>query len=77
MTSKEKAEELAKKFIPNVQGWDCYHDSPRDELDVMKDAKACALIAVDEIIYQVFVDAASGSERMKFWQYVRQELENL
>ena len=46
MTAKEKANELVKKFIPNAKYWDCYNDEPLNE----NHAKACALIAVDEII---------------------------
>lgn len=53
MTPKEKATELINKFSPLVTTWDCYHDTPRDPDCILKDAKECALICVDEIM-QIF-----------------------
>ena len=58
MTPKEKAEELRNKYM-NVR-WDINPD----------DAKQCALIAVDEIIYEVYDD-------LEWWKEVKQEIEKL
>jgi hypothetical protein len=46
ISPKEKAQELITKFSPLVTTWDCYWDTPRNEDDVVVDAKKCALIAI-------------------------------
>lgn len=50
--AQEKAKELIKKFSPLVTTWDCYHDGPRDEIEITKDAAKCAIVAIDEMIIQ-------------------------
>lgn len=62
MTSKQKAEQLYKRF----------QDSLLDAVEIDKLAiQDCALIAVDEISYNCY-------EVMKpFWNEVKQEIENL
>ena len=63
MTPKEKAFEIANAmYNPNVF----------DHLKEVKNAKRCALIAVDEILN----DNASIYSQ-KYWQEVKQEIENL
>jgi hypothetical protein len=69
MTPKEKAKELVDKF---------YQEAPLDEIkfysnDVM--AKSCALIAVDELIYETQFEVPNI--RQKYWINVKQEIENL
>ncbi len=69
MTPKEKAKELFDKF---------YQEAPLDEIkfysnDVM--AKSCALIAVDELIYETQFELPNI--RQKYWINVKQEKENL
>jgi hypothetical protein len=69
MTPKEKAKELFDKF---------YQEAPLDEIkfysnDVM--AKSCALIAVDELIYETQFELPNI--RQKYWINVKQEIENL
>jgi hypothetical protein len=71
MTSKEKARELVDKFCPLVTTWDCYNDSPRDDEDIILEAKQCALIAVDEIINVLPFD------NLIYWGEVKQEIEKL
>lgn len=78
MKPSEKALELVKKFSPHVQGWDCYHDCPRDEEDILKDASKCALIAVDEIIKVVFeIEHSATDWKHYYWREVKQEIEKL
>jgi hypothetical protein len=65
MTAVEKAKELFDKF---------YQEAPLDEIkfysnDVM--AKSCALIAVDEIL------KSPTPKQKKYWELVKQEIENL
>ena len=69
MTPKEKARELIEKyryvsisFVDSIEGT-C------DMLMNNEDAKECALIAVDEIIKELFYN--------KYWIEVKQEIEKL
>jgi len=71
MTADSEAKELVNKFIPCVPGWDCYHDSPRDEVDVLTDAKRCAQIALDFLIENSPVDSTN------YWINVKTEIEKL
>lgn len=66
MTPKEKAEELVAKFE-----WYCE--------EVMEYQKACALIAVDEIIYNIsgLEDSVWYNNASGFWEEVKQEIEKL
>jgi hypothetical protein len=65
MTPKEKAKELVDKMYG-------------DELDYMTEgqAKQCALIAVDEMIDELYHIPASNETR-EYWQEVKQEIEAL
>ena len=76
MTPKEKAEELLSKYYFKVQ--------------TLAKQKQCALIAVDEILelketqeeYQIQYDNGEWSRELgyrysKYWQEVKQEIENL
>ena len=68
MDAKEKAIELAEKMA--IYHWTnvCNYE----------EAKQCALIAVDEIIYEHNLHLTQfGHERILFWQEVKQELEKL
>lgn len=57
MTPKQKAQELLKRYLDIGVGYDW--------------AKQCALVAVDEIMYNCY-------QVMKpFWQEVKQEIEKL
>jgi hypothetical protein len=68
MTSKEKAQYLFDIYTNYV-----------GEYDVNKHAKQCAIIAVDEIIAQIEPSVSMDviSARIKYWQEVKQEIENL
>lgn len=70
MTPKEKAEELFNKMYnnPYVQDFE---------------AKRCALVAVDEILFQYttlnsdLVNWLYKGEKVVYWQEVRKEIEKL
>ena len=65
MTPKEKAQELIDKFMPHSSG-----DSNNNE------AKKCALIAVDEILFIVSKYNDTQAE-VAYWKEVKQEIEKL
>ena len=64
MTPKEKAEELIAKFMPHSSG-----NSNNNE------AKQCALIAVDEIMKELFVAALDSG--YNYYRKVKQQIEKL
>jgi hypothetical protein len=65
MTPQEKADEL------HVGYWRLTNDS--------RIAKQCALIAVDEIIANIEPSVSMDviSARIKYWEQVKQEIENI
>jgi hypothetical protein len=65
MTPKEKAEQLINVFVPHVR-WKMGQE------DVIKRAKECALITVDEILER---DIHSFDKI--YWREVKQEIEKL
>ena len=74
LTPKGKAEELYDSFTKHAKYWDCYNDMPLE----INHTKQCALIAVDEIIYEHNLHLTQfGHECILFWQEVKQELEKL
>lgn len=75
MTPKEKSDEMIKKYIPHVQGWDCYYDTPRNGDEVLKDAKQCALLAVDFAMQFIPMDVGSLNPNWKYLSEVKQEIE--
>jgi uncharacterized protein YajQ (UPF0234 family) len=79
MTPKEKAKELVERydFISTHDGLDIM-----DEELTMLDRKQCALIAVDEIMYNNLMEYPQHSiiyapHKNDYWQEVKQEIENL
>ena len=74
MTPKEKAEELLNKF----------NNPDRTNYPYVHNAQQCALIAVDELVYQwILIDTYLGDGQgllhpnLKYWQEVKQEIEKL
>ena len=61
--AKEKAQELFTKFSSNTVHYDA--------------AKQCALIVVDECLKAVESDWAFMQIRIKYWQKVKNEIEQL
>lgn len=74
MTPKEKAKELVYKFYPSVQ-WKLGQE------DCLDRAKQCALIAVDEILWEIIKYADNSkeyvTENTNYWEKVKQEIELL
>lgn len=68
MIPKEKAQELLNRFycVPDARG-----------LYMMQEyqAKECALIAVDDIINELY--ECGIKNRWEYWQKVKREIENL
>ena len=71
MTPKEKAEELVSKMA-RVDG---YKDTI--DLSTCYDAKQCALIAVDEIDYQLRTNIPNGNHTKRYWLEVKNEIKKL
>jgi hypothetical protein len=74
MSPKEKAEELYSKYYNRIE-----HTFNEDVSGFEKDiVKACALIAVDEIILQnnVWIKQI-GKGTNNYWQEVKEEIEKL
>ena len=69
MTPKEKAKELVLKF----------KELPQEETMMFylafEISKQCALIAVDELIYETHFEVPNI--RQRWWQEVKREIENL
>jgi len=75
MTPKEKAQQLINAFIPHVR-WKMGQE------DVLKRAKECALIAVDEMIeiaeqYENALSISQTSDYPEFLKQLKQEIEKL
>jgi hypothetical protein len=70
MTPQNKAKELVDKY-----------DETLTYLESKAKAKQCALIAVDEILWEIIKYADNSkeyvTENAKFWQEVKQEIQNL
>ena len=64
MTPKEKAKQL-------------YFKMHSQEHIISKEAKHCALIAVDEIIKEILNPIEFNLPRLMFWKEVKQKIENL
>jgi hypothetical protein len=71
MTPKEKAIELYNKFIPFTDV-----DISESKVEVYN-TKQCALIAVDELIIEKNKWENGSFYTSKYWDYVKQEIENL
>jgi len=70
MTAKEKAAELVDKFYPRATSYSSDRKNQKDN------AKQCALIAVDEILELIRIDAFKGQNacKRKYWQEVKSEI---
>lgn len=67
MTAKNKAEQLVIKFLK--------HSRAEKDITPIQSAKECALIAVDELIYETQFEVPNV--RQKYWQQVKKEIEKL
>ena len=68
MEAKEKAEQLVNKMFNWIEGGSAI------EYEI---AKECALIAVDEIFNTGLLEGTTTGVLKKYWQEVKQEIENL
>ena len=68
MTPKEKAKELVDRML-NSQSHTCE----------LYDAKLCAIIAVDELLSNIEPSVSMDiiSARIKYWEQVKEEINNL
>jgi hypothetical protein len=72
MTAREKAKELADNFLGClIKNSSYYIDNGLFE----EQAKQCALIAVDELIYETQFEVPNI--RQRYWIDVKREIENL
>lgn len=78
MTPKAKAKELVKQFLPFVDCNDLQKNCTNKEWE-LRNAKRCALIAVDEIIKETKLHDKTIYQhgRTFYWQEVKQEIEKL
>jgi hypothetical protein len=69
MTKEEKAKELFNEYYSYLKANLMYDEEARE------DAKQCALIAVDELIYETQFEVPNI--RQRYWKEVKQEIEKL
>ena len=68
MTPKEKAKELVDRFSFRIKTTECISNNT-------KNAKECALIAVDEILKELLNDELFYFKtKVHYWQEVKQEI---
>ena len=76
---QEKASELVNNFY-HVIGKN-YSKGDGFSLQLVNEAKQCALIAVDEMLEELdhlaFDDPDYGTYKMQYWQEVKEEIEKL
>jgi hypothetical protein len=74
MKAQEKAKELFNKYESTIilNSW-CDENTTEDEINSL--IKRCALIAVDELIYETQFEVPNI--RQKYWINVKQEIEKL
>ncbi len=74
MTPRKKATELFNKYESTIilNSW-CDENTTEDEINSL--IKRCALIAVDELIYETQFEVPNI--RQRYWIEVKQEIENL
>ena len=78
MEAKDKAIELVEKYKPMVNGYVGSSMLTNTEYPetILRNAKQCALIAVDEIIDYLISNQITGT-LMTYWQEVKNEIEKL
>lgn len=76
MTAKEKAEELVNKMAIKFHDGTSRADlKPNFKIAENKYFRECALIAVDEIIEELY--GMGNANRFNYWKEVKQEIEKL
>lgn len=69
MTPQEKAEELFKQYYSYLKA------NLMNDKEAWEDAKVCAIIAVDELIYETQFEVPNI--RQKYWINVKQEIDGI
>jgi hypothetical protein len=81
MTAQEKAKQLVDGYWIYLQVYHLKHSLPHKLIyddEAKKDAKQCALIAVDEHFKGMSLTfGCIGDRSLKFWQEVKQEIEKM
>jgi hypothetical protein len=79
MTPAEKAQDLIGKFKPLMDNWDDYYDVPREEDEIVNDAKKCAIICADEILSTLrnCWDERGAYVEHEYWRSVKLELKEI
>ena len=78
MTAKEKAVELVDKFAKYSHTDFDYSKGGYQVKSQIANAKECALIAVDEILGEIYSNKIiTSDEKRIFWQQVKTEIEKL
>ena len=79
MTPQEKAQNLVEKYKPYVYPYIGSSYLTGDEFpeEILRNAKICALIAVDEIISDQNGNDTDIGNKAWWWNEVKQEIENL
>jgi hypothetical protein len=72
MTPQQKAQKIYNKLVVHIQRYDEYVDD-RSKFKTIQ----CALIAVDEIENLMYESGNTPEFTKKYWQQVKQEIENL
>ncbi len=75
MTAKEKAQEIVEQMSDFIPRFDHNEENLNIET-IIRCAKQCALIAVDEII-DFTINNCCEHQNRKFWQEVKREIEKL
>lgn len=83
MNHKEKAKELVDKYIEHAEAFEPQlYEMEYSEQLLLSNAKACAIICVDEIIHivpSIYVtnDEEIHSGHRQFWEKVKEEIQKL
>jgi len=74
MTPEEKAKELVEKFMGYAYA--PWHGG-EDEMSQEEAAKQCALLAVEEVINNLFSNHKASKIANDYWQQVKEEINKL
>jgi hypothetical protein len=74
--SQKKAKELIEKFSPHSHS-DWHDDGGWNNVQLLENAKQCAIICVDEILKEIYSNNVITNDKHRiFWQQVKQEIIN-
>lgn len=77
LSAKEKSNELIENYRYRLLPFITFQ-TQLTEADLFNKCKQCALIAIDEILSEIYSNKCTTTdERRMFWQEVKQEIEKL